>query len=60
MYVDQISTIGKGIREPWLALHHQSSLRASLGWAYSPPELKSAVVVLTNPMARSDAANWLG
>ena len=60
MYVDRMPTVGKGIKEPLLVLHHQGSLPAFLSSVYLLPESKSAIVVLTNSMARSDTADWLG
>ena len=60
MYVDGMHTVGKGIKEPLLVLHHQGSLPVFLSAVYLLLESKSAIVVLTNANARSDAADWLG
>ena len=60
MYVDRMHTVGKGIKEQSLVLHRQGSLPAFLSRVYLALESKSAIVLLTNSMARSDAADWLG
>lgn len=60
MYVEQMPTVGKGVQKPLLVLHHQGSLPAFLNSVHLLPESNSAIVVLTNCMARNDAADWLG
>lgn len=42
-----------------LALYHGGNSAASQNWAIMLPESQSAIVVLTNTMANSDASNWI-
>ena len=60
MYVESMPMVGKGLHDPELVLHHQGSLIDSLSSIHLIPRTRTAVVVLTNSMAKNDAADWLG
>ena len=52
--------VGKGIVSPELMIHHQGSISGFLSSIHLIPRTRTAVVVLTNSMAKIDAADWLG
>ena len=60
MYVESMPTVGKGLRAPELVLHHQGSLVDFPSSIHLIPRTRTAIVVLTNSMAKNDAADWLG
>lgn len=60
MYVESMPIVGKGIDDPELVIHHQGSIIDFLSSIHLIPRTRTAVVVLTNSLARNDAADWLG
>ena len=60
MYVNPMPTVGKGLERPQLCIYHEGSIPGHLSSAYMLPETNTAIVVLTNSMAKNDAADWIG
>ncbi|KAL8745156.1 MAG: hypothetical protein Q9190_002688 [Brigantiaea leucoxantha] len=60
MYVEAMPIVGKGLNNSELVLHHQGSIIDFLSSIYLIPRTHTAVVVLTNSLAKNDAADWLG
>ena len=60
MYVEAMPIVGKGLHSQELLLHHQGSLIDFLASIHLIPRTRTAIVVLTNSMAKNDAADWLG
>ncbi|KAK7419778.1 hypothetical protein QQX98_003150 [Neonectria punicea] len=58
--VDKMPVLADGITNSRLALWHQGSLVGVTSFVMMLPETESAVVVLTNTMAKNDAADWIG
>lgn len=52
--------VGKGLEKPRLCLYHGGSLISFLSSVHLLPDSRSAIVVLTNSMANSDVADWVG
>jgi CubicO group peptidase (beta-lactamase class C family) len=52
--------VGKGLTDAPEILYHFGSLIGYLGSSTLIPKTKSAIVVETNTLANSDAANWIG
>lgn len=60
MYVETMPLVGKGMDNQELVIHHQGSLIDFLASIHLIPRTNTAVVVLTNSLAKNDAADWLG
>ncbi|KAF2667592.1 beta-lactamase/transpeptidase-like protein [Microthyrium microscopicum] len=56
----QMPLVGKGLEKPRLCLYHEGSLLSFLSSVHLLPDSQSAIVVLTNSMANSDVADWVG
>ena len=56
---DGMPIVGKGSFSP-LVFYHQGSLPGALAAVILIPEIRSAVVVLTNSLALNDCADWIG
>ncbi len=54
----QMPIVGRGLK-PTRVYHHNGSLAAFLACAHLLPDTQSAVVVLTNSIAKNDCADWL-
>ena len=52
--------VGKGLEKPRLCLYHEGSLLSFLSSVHLLLDSHSAIVVLTNSMANSDVADWVG
>ena len=59
MYTSKMPVVGRGIAEKKRVWHHNGSLAALLSCIHVLPETNSAIVVLTNSLAKNDAADWL-
>jgi hypothetical protein len=57
--VTKMPVLADGI-ESRIALWHQGSLVGATSFVMLLPEMQSAVLVLTNTMAKNDAADWIG
>ncbi len=60
MYVNEMPKVGKGLEKPRLCIYHQGSIVPFLSSVHLLPDTNTAIVVLTNSMAKNDAADWLG
>ncbi len=59
MYTSDMPVVGRGIAEKKRVWHHNGSLAAFLSCIHIVPDTDSAIVVLTNSIAKNDAADWL-
>lgn len=57
---DEMPVVGKGLEKPLLCLYHEGSLLSFLSSVHLLPESHSAIIVLTNSMANTDVADWVG
>lgn len=59
MFTSDMPVVGRGITEKKRVWHHNGSLAAFLSCIHIVPETDSVIVVLTNSIAKNDAADWL-
>ncbi|KAH9215717.1 beta-lactamase/transpeptidase-like protein [Leptodontidium sp. 2 PMI_412] len=59
MYTSEMPVVGRGLSGKKRVWYHNGSLAAFLSCIHILPETNSAIVVLTNSIAKNDAADWL-
>jgi CubicO group peptidase (beta-lactamase class C family) len=59
-FVNKMPTVGRGLARRRTCIYHQGSANTFLSSVYLLPDSGSGVVILTNSLAKNDAADWLG